>query len=278
LTRFSSNPDIPKLKKGKKLKEIRLRRIFGKDGRTVIVACDHASFMGPLPGLEEPGKVLDVLVENGVDAVLTTQGVVQRFGGGLGRLGLILRADSGAIPAGQIAGPLRPLFSIPEALRLGADAVICMGMIGFPDEATSLQNLAGFTAEALGWGMPVVAEMLVKPKDGSKATPKEIGFGMRIGAELGADIIKVSYCGPILDYRSALQGCYQPVVVLGGEKAKDDTQVLQIIAEALEAGARGVAIGRNVWQHANPAGMCRALIELVHGSGRVARAMKEIRD
>ena len=260
------------------MKEIRLRRIFGKDGQTVIVACDHASFMGTLPGLEEPGKILDVLVENGVDAVLTTRGIVQHFSGRLGRMGLILRADMGAIPAGLIAGSLRPLFSIEEAVRLGADAVICMGMIGFTDEAVSLQNLAGFTADSAEWGMPVVAEMLVQAKEGGRASPKEIGFAMRIGAEVGADVIKVSYSQPIEDYRAAVAACYLPVVVLGGEKTKNDMEILQTTADALEAGARGVAIGRNVWQHANPGGMCRALIDLVHGSGRVADAMKEIRD
>lgn len=260
------------------MKEIRQRRIFAKDGRTVIVACDHASFMGPLHGLEEPGKVLDILVETGVDAVLTTRGILQRFGDRMGRLGLILRGDVGAIPAGKITGPLRPLFSIQDALVLGADAVVCMGMIGFPDEAFSLQNLAKFTADALGCGMPVMAEMLVKSKEGSQASASEIGFAMRIGAELGADLIKVSYRPPIQDYHTALAACYLPVVVLGGEKMNEDVEILQTIADALEAGASGVAIGRNVWQHLNPAGMCRALIELVHGSGSMAQAMKEIQE
>ena len=259
------------------MKELRLRRIFGTDGRAVIIACDHAGFMGPLPGLEEPGKLIKALVESGVDAVLTTQGIARRFGGEFARLGLILRADGGSSTAAPVAGSLHPLFSIETAVRLGADAVICMGMIGFPEEPSSLQNLVGFTAEALGWGMPVIAEMLVKPKEGARATPQEIGFAMRIGAELGADAIKASYSQPIEGFRSALSTCYRPVVVLGGEKAKDEQEMLQSIADALEAGASGVAIGRNVWQHANPPGVCRALVELVHGSGSVERAIKAIR-
>jgi DhnA family fructose-bisphosphate aldolase class Ia len=259
------------------LKEIRLHRIFAKDSRTVIVACDHAGFMGPIQGLEQPGQLMDQLVESGVDAVLTTRGIAQRFSDRLGKLGLILRADGGSSMASPVMGTLRPLFSIEEACRLGADAVICMGMIGFPEEPSSLQNLAGFTADAGQWGMPVIAEMLVKPKEGERASVKEIGFAMRIGVELGADLIKASYAGPAEAYKTALASCYRPVVVLGGEKVKDEKEMLQNIAEALESGAAGVAIGRNVWQHANPAGVCRSLVELVHGSGRLEKALKEIK-
>ena len=160
---------------------------------------------------------------------------------------------------------------------MGADAVICMGMIGYPEEPSSLQNLSGFTADADRWGMPVIAEMLVKPKEGERATVREIAFAMRIGAELGADLIKASYCGPADAYRTALGSCYRPVVVLGGEKVNDEKEMLQNIAEALEAGATGVAIGRNVWQHTNPAGVCRSLVELIHGSGNLEKALKEIK-
>ncbi len=77
--------------------------------------------------------------------------------------------------------------------------------------------------------------------------------------------------------RAALPSCYRPVVVLGGEKVKDERDMLQAIADALECGATGVAIGRNVWQHSNPGGVCRALVELVHGSGRIEKALKEIK-
>ena len=259
------------------MKELRMGRIIGKDGRTVIVAFDHAGFMGPVQGLEEPGKLIETLANSGIDAVLTTRGVAQGFAGKLGKLGLILRADGGASVASPVMGTLRPLFTVEDALKLGADAIICMGMIGFPEEPSSLENLAGFTAQAFSWGLPVVAEMLVKPKEGETVTAKDIGFAMRIGAELGADVIKASFSRPVDAYRSALKACYRPVVVLGGEKVKDETEMLLAIADALEAGATGVAIGRNVWQHQNPAGVCRALVELVHGSGRVEKALKEIK-
>ncbi len=257
------------------MKELRLNRIFGPDRRTVIVACDHAGFMGPVKGLEQPERLLDILVVSGVDAVLTTMGIARRFACHLGRLGLILRADGGSSLRSPVMGSLHTLFSVEDACRLGADAVICMGMIGMPEEPSSLQNLACLSSEAEKWGMPLVAEMLVQPKEGA-CTPQDIGFAMRIGVELGADVIKASFARPLADYAEARRTCYRPVVVLGGEKVKDEREMLQGIEDALEAGADGVAIGRNVWQHADPAGVCRALVALVHGRASVDQAVKEI--
>lgn len=258
------------------MKEIRLGRIFAKDQRTVIVACDHAGFMGAVQGLEQPEKLIDALVESGVDAILTTMGVARRFGSRLGKLGLILRADGGASSRSPVMGSLQTMFSIEDALRLGADAVICMGMIGYPEEPSSLKNLASLACDAEKWGLPVIAEMLIQPKEG-KPTPQDIGFAMRIGVELGADVIKASFALPAAEYAAVRKACYRPVVVLGGEKAKDEKEMLQSICDALAAGADGVAIGRNVWQHSNPAGVCRALLALVHGGASLEKALEEIR-
>ncbi len=258
------------------MKEHRLRRIFGPDQKTVIVACDHAGFSGPLPGLEDPGKLMDTLVDSGVDAVLTTFGIARRYASQMGKLGLILRMDGGSSIRAVEMGTLRNQFSMEDAVRLGADAVICMGMIGYPEEAASLANLAELTSQSAQWNIPVVAEMLVKGRDGSPLKAEDIGFGMRIGVELGADLIKASYVGPVDQYKEALRSCYRPVVVLGGEKAKNEASLLESIAEALDSGANGVAIGRNVWQHSNPGGICRALVALVHHGASVSQALKEL--
>lgn len=258
------------------MKEHRLRRIFSSDQKTVIVACDHAGFSGPLPGLEDPGKLMDTLVASGVDAVLTTVGIARRYATHMGKLGLILRMDGGSSIRAVEMGSLRNQFSMEDAVRLGADAVICMGMIGYPEEAASLANLAELTSQSAQWNIPVVAEMLVKSKEGAPLKAEDVAFGMRIGVELGADLIKASYVGPAGEYREALKSCYRPVVVLGGEKAKSETNLLESIAEALDAGANGVAIGRNVWQHSNPAGICRALVALVHQGASVSQALKEM--
>lgn len=252
---------------------LRARRIFGPDGRSVIVALDHAKFMGPQAGLEDPGRLIAAVAEAGADAVLTSYGVASTFGGCFGRMGLVLRADGGGTTRNPKPGELRRVFSAADALRLGADAVICMGMVGFPEEASSLRVLSDLVAECAGWGLPVMAEMLAQGKDGAPATAADIGYAARIGIEHGADWIKTNYAGPAADYRAALRGCYRPVVVLGGSKANSDAALLESIAEALDAGASGVAIGRNVWQHADPAGLTRALVALVHAGASVSTAL-----
>ncbi|MBC8446120.1 MAG: fructose-bisphosphate aldolase [Chloroflexi bacterium] len=258
------------------MKNLHLRRIFAADGRTVIVAMDHTAYFGPMAGLERPGDVLQAVVEAGADAVLTTPGIAARFGDRLGRAGLILRADGGSSQRDPQPAGLRQIVSVERALRLGADALVCMGMIGFPDESASLRVLTDLADECSRWGLVVLAEMLVNGRDGNKPTAEDVAFAARVGADLGADFIKTFYVGPPDNYRVVTKSCYVPLVVLGGEKADDDRAVLESVASALEAGAAGVAIGRNVWQHANPVGMTRALVALVHNGATVDDALREV--
>lgn len=255
----------------------RARRVFGPDGRSVIVALDHASFMGPLPGLEDPGWLIETVAAAGADAVLTTYGAARAFAERFGRMGLILRADGNGTTRNPRPGDWRRLFSAADALRLGADAVICMGLVGYPEEASSLRVLTELVNDCAAWELPVMAEMLALGKDGGPAAAADIGYAVRIGVELGADWIKTAYAGPPADYRAALRGCYRPVVVLGGSKGDSDSTLLESIAEALEAGASGVAIGRNVWQHPSPGGFTRALVALVHGGASVSAALAALR-
>ncbi len=258
------------------MKDLRIRRLFGEDGRTVIVAFDHAGYMGPMRGLEKPGALLSAIRGAGVDAVLTTLGIARTFSDQFGQLGLMLRTDGGSSMRNPQMGAIHRIVSVEDAVRLGADAVVCMGMIGFPEETSSLLNLAELTSQAAVWNMPVMAEMLVKPAEGKEPTPEDVGFAMRVGVELGADMIKAPFAKPAEQYRVQLGSCYRPVVVLGGAKVDDEAGLLESVAEALAAGACGVAIGRNIWQHANPAGMCRALTALVHGGASIAQALEEI--
>ncbi|MBN1538308.1 MAG: hypothetical protein JW908_16345 [Anaerolineales bacterium] len=259
------------------MKDLRMRRLFGENGRTVIIAFDHAAFMGPMRGLEDPGSLLDSIRNTGINAVLTTQGIARSFATRFGSLGLLLRADGGSSMRNPQMGDIHRIVSVEDAVRLGADAVVCMGMIGFPEETSSLLNLTELVSQAAVWNMPVMAEMLVKASENKEPTAEDIGFAMRVGVELGADIIKTPFAGPMEQYRKQMAACYRPVVVLGGAKVDDESGLLTSVAKALEAGASGVAIGRNVWQHGNPTGMCRALVALVHGGASVAQALTEIK-
>jgi len=158
---------------------------------------------------------------------------------------------------------MRLIASVEDALRLGADAVAVMGFCGTKDESDSLETLGKVAAECRRLGMPLMAEMLPLGYTG-KPDVQQIALAARIGAELGADIIKTKYAGAPQEYREVTDTCFAPVVVLGGS-ARSSDEVLAEIEGALSAGAAGVAIGRNVWQAADVVATTRSIVRAVHG-------------
>ncbi len=258
-------------------KTIRMNRIFGPDGRAVVVAMDHGNTMGALPGLEDPSAVIDRVVAGGADAIMTTLGVATRFGERLWRAGLILRIDGGRSPLGGPDAGLRRLFSVEAAVRAGADAVACMGFPGSSQEAATLTTLAEVAGECQLWQVPLLAEMIpggFESPDGRNT--ERVRLAVRIGAELGADIIKTYYTGDPVGFRVVVTACFVPILVLGGPRTARDRDVLQWVHDAIASGARGVAIGRNIWQHPHPQRMVAALAALVHAGASVERAAQEL--
>lgn len=247
----------------------RLRRIFREDGRTLIVALDHGLTEGPTSGLEQPRRVLEQIAAGGADAILTSYGVAARFAAQIASLGLILRLDVGESKLGQM-GPGRPFFTVEDALRVGADAVAVSAFPGTPQEADTMQFLAHTIAAAHTWGMPVMAELQPGGFDAGPEinTPEAVALSARIAAELGADWVKVPNAG---DFSQVVAGCYVPVVMLGGVKVRDPRPLFEAVWNAVQAGAVGVAIGRNIFQADDPAAMVAALRSILHeGAGPTA--------
>jgi DhnA family fructose-bisphosphate aldolase class Ia len=151
-----------------------------------------------------------------------------------------------------------------DALRMGADAVIAMGIVGTRDEAASLQSLAALAGECDRWGIAFVAEMLPGGFAAKEVTPAQIASAARVGADLGADFIKVAYSGSVESFREVVSSCYRPVVVLGGSKQHPEA-LASTARDAVKAGARGMAVGRNIWQSANPGVITASLVEAIHG-------------
>jgi len=245
-------------------KAIRLNHIFASDRRSVIIAMDHGlPGMRPLGHLTHPGTLIQQIAAGGADAILTTPGIAAQFAECIGRLGLILRLDGAATTLGEGSGEMRLIASVEDALRLGADAVAVMGFCGTKDESDSLETLGKVAAECRRLGVPLMAEMLPLGYTG-KPDVQQIALAARIGAELGADIIKTKYAGAPQEYREVTDTCFAPVVVLGGS-ARSSDEVLAEIEDALSAGAAGVAIGRNVWQAADVVATTRSVVRAVHG-------------
>jgi class I fructose-bisphosphate aldolase len=250
----------------------RLNRIFRPDGRALIVPMDHGLFDGPCKGLENPGETIAKVVAGGADAVLTTYGVASRFARELAPIGLILRADGGTTSLGIGEGPGSIFFGVEAALRLGADALAVSAFPGAPNEATTLENLANMIDAAHAWGLPVLAEMVPGGFDSAPEyrTQASIALSARVGAELGADFVKIPY---VAGFDAVTGTCYVPVVILGGAKRGQERDMLVDIKAAIDAGGAGVAVGRNVFQADNPAAMTAAVASIIHRSASVDEAI-----
>ncbi|MGD9316861.1 MAG: orotidine 5'-phosphate decarboxylase [Anaerolineae bacterium] len=257
--------------------ERRLNRIFrpgraGRPGRALIVAMDHGLIDGPCRGLEDPGWTIAQVAEGGADAILTSYGVARRFARELAPLGLILRVDGGGTSLGTGGGPAGLFYGVEEALRLGADAVAVSAFPGSPDETASLESLASMIGQAHAWGLPVMAEMVPGGFDSAPQyrTQESIALAVRVAAELGADFVKTPYTA---GFEAVTGTCYVPVVILGGAKRGKERDMLVDIKAAVDAGASGVAIGRNIFQADDPAAMAAAVAAILHDDAPVDGAL-----
>jgi len=229
----------------------RLNHIFRPDGRALIVAFDHGMIDGPAKGMEQPAETLTKIVAGGADAILTTYGMANRFAKEIASLGLILRLDGGGTKLGEM-GPGSQFYTVEDALRIGADAVAVSAFPGSAKEEDTLRTLAKVIGAAHSWGIPVVA------------------IAARVGAELGADWMKIPYAA---GFEQVTAGCYVPVVILGGAKKGSERIMLENIRAALDVGAVGVAIGRNIFQADDPAAMTAAVAALIHDDASIDEAM-----
>ena len=248
-------------------KQLRWRRIFGSDGRAVVIAMDHGMMgVSPLGNLTQPGQLIAHVVEAGADAILTTPGIASSFGTVIGRAGLILRVDGGVSRLGGQWGRMSQIYPVEDAIRLGADAVVAMGLVGGAEEKESLASLAAVASQCHRWQLPLLAEMMLVGAAGETPSPENLITAARIGVEMGADFIKVAYTGTPESFKSLVENCFVPVLVLGGE-SKAEAEILGQVQESIAAGAAGVALGRNVWQQRDPVAMTRAIVQIVHGHG-----------
>ena len=249
----------------------RLRRIFRSDGRTLIVACDHGMISGPDRGIEVMGQTLRKVIAGGVDAVMASYGTALRFEELLADVGLVLRIDGAGTVLGPMDGPGAQFYSVEDALRLGADALCVTAFPGSPHEEATLEVLARVIREAHAWGIPVMAEMVPGGFDSGPEfrTLKSVSVAARVAAELGADWVKTSFAP---GFERVIETCYVPVGVLGGPQRGGTAATLEMVRSAMDAGAVGATIGRNIWKAPDPTRMAAALTAIIHDDATLDQA------
>jgi len=247
-------------------KRVRIERIMDRDsGNTVIIPLDHGISLGPVKGLANLADMVDKVAKGGANAVLQQKGMVRHGHRGYGMdVGLIVHM-SASTSLGPDPNNKVQVCCVEEALKMGADAVSVHINVGSETEADQLKILGSVAESCDFWGMPLIAMMYPR---GSKISnpndPEVVALAARAGAELGADIVKTNYTGDEETFREVVGGCPVPVVMAGGPKTETDLEFLQMIEGAMAAGGRGVAIGRNVFQHDDPTKMTRAISAIVH--------------
>jgi fructose-bisphosphate aldolase/2-amino-3,7-dideoxy-D-threo-hept-6-ulosonate synthase len=259
-------------------KKVRMERIMNrKDHKTVIVPMDHGVTVGPITGLEDLPEMVNKVAEGGADAVLGHLFVPLYGHRGYGRdIGLIihLSASTTLAPDPNAKTIVTP---VEEAIKVGADAISVHINVGSENEPEQLKDLGRVSQDCRHWGFPLLAMMYPR---GEKVKVENdvnaVKHAARLGAELGADIIKTNYTGDPDSFKEVVRGCPVPVIVAGGPKIDGIKNLLETVEYAMSAGAAGVAYGRNIFQAKDPVIITKAIVKIVHDNYTTEEIMKEL--
>lgn len=252
-------------------KAYRMGRIFGADGRTLILPVDHGLTLGRVEGLEDPVGRLDGLLELPCDGVLMAMGLTRLTAERFARRGAparLLTLDTFFRAQGETEAGAGLAASVEQSAALGVDGVKLYMAWDVPSRqrAATLARIAAVVERAERFDLPVMAEPIAVGEARSEATSALEGDAARAAMEAGVDILKVAYPGPELMAAWSAE-LRLPLVILGGPRAGDADAVLTLAEEAVANGASGLVIGRNVWQR--PPEVTRRLMlrldQIVHG-------------
>ena len=249
---------------------------FFKDGKTVILPIDHGTVI-PVPELNDPGELIEA-VSPFVDGFVVNFGTARAFSDQLDGKGICLRTDvyKPSYKDNPDHGSYRA-FTADDALSVGAHAVMNMCYTHHQSEDRIYRECASLVSECIDPELPIILESLPfgigKPDD---YNVENISFAVRMAAELGADVIKTAFPhdAEFNDFKKIIDSSFVPVVVLGGVAMGDDEALLKMVKMAMDSGASGIAVGRNVFQHENPALVAKSLHAIVHEDANLDQALK----
>jgi len=238
----------------------RLSRIIRPStGRSLVLPIDHGYFLGPTRRLEDPWKTVEPLLPY-TDALMLTRGILRASIDPDEETPVILRVSGGTSIVGPALSNEAVTTSVVEALRLNASAVSLSIFVGSEHEQQTLTNLAMMVDDCEDYGIPVLAVTAVG-KELEKRDARYLALCCRIAAELGARFVKTYYCE---GFEKVVEGCPVPVLIAGGPKMDTELDALTTTYDAIQAGAVGVVMGRNIWQNDHAVAMIRAVRAVLH--------------
>lgn len=251
-------------------KQIRLNRILD-NGKAIIIPMDHGVTLGPISGLIDMNETVRKVEAGGATAVLLHKGMINSLSVPV-KCGLIMHLSAST----KIGIPDKKVLvgTIDHAIRSGVDAVSIHVNLGSPYEPEMLEHFR-LADECSKYQIPLLA--MVYPRGQNIADPfdpEAVALAARVGAELGADIVKTVYTGSIDSFKTVVRGCPVPIVIAGGPKITSDQSLLEMIKNSTEAGAIGCALGRNAFQHKEPTRIVQAIAAIIKNGAKVKEALK----
>ena len=235
-----------------------LSNIFNpKSGNTVMFAFDHGYFMGSVSGLERLDLLIPTL-NNHVDVLMATRGALRTCVRPDCKKAIALRVSSGSSMVQDDLSHEVVAVDIEDAIRMNADCVAVQTFIGADGQRESIDNLSKTINAAMRYSIPTLGVVAVGKN--MERTGKYFKLATRIVAELGANIVKTYYCE---EFDEVAAACPVPIVVAGGKKLPEK-EALEMAYRAMRDGARGLDMGRNIFQSAHPAAMADAIGKIVH--------------
>ena len=237
-----------------------------KDGRCVMLAVDHGYFLGPTERLEIPSKTIRPLLPY-ADSLMITRGVLRTSVNPSTDVPIVLRVSGGSSVIGEDLSNETVTASIEDAIRLNATCLALSIFVGSKYEHQTLSSLAKLVDEGEKYGIPILAVTAVGKEMARDA--RYLGLACRIAAEFGAHVVKTYYCE---NFEKVVEGCPVPVIIAGGRKLSKEVDALELAYNAVEQGASGVDMGRNIWQSDCPVAMIKAVRAIVHNDSDVNEA------
>jgi fructose-bisphosphate aldolase/2-amino-3,7-dideoxy-D-threo-hept-6-ulosonate synthase len=266
-------------------KAMRMKRVIDEAGVSVICALDHGmtspTFLEPLADIEARARET---VAGGANVIMMSKGMIRRARDAFApTTSLAMLLSASATPDAE-RPTIVQIAEVEEALVAGADAVVLFTALGGGEEAAMIEILAGVGRECEALGMPFIAEAEFPT---TYATVEELkqayGFeylrrNVRLCAELGADIVKTNWPGDQDSFARCVEAANGvPVVLAGGSRLEDD-ELLTRMQLAMEAGAIGCSVGRNIFMHPNPEAITRALARVIRERWPADKALATLQE
>src|SRR6185295_2878013 len=233
-----------------------------------MLAVDHGYFLGPTERLEDPKKTIKPLLPY-ADSLMLTRGVLRNCVDSESNIPIVLRVSGGTSILGEDLSKETITTSIEEAIRLNASCLALSIFVGSKYEHQTLSNLSKLVNEGEKYGIPVLAVTAVGKEMARDA--RYLALSCRIAADLGAHIVKTYYCE---NFEKVVESCPIPIIIAGGKKTSE-RDALQLTFDAINDGASGVDMGRNIWQSEQPVEMIKAVRAIVHENSTVKEAYEQ---